>query len=121
MKTSKAEFGNDVTVDLSKVAAVPIDFDFQLHSFNNGNFRILLNPKLVVPQVGPQLRVRPLPYLNLVDLGGEVADMDLSARMSWYDSRFTEFKPRFGNKIYTEMDKIWHPNLFISNQILDAK
>ena len=59
--------------------------------------------------------------LNLVDLGGEVADMDLSARMSWYDSRFTEFKPRFGNKIYTEMDKIWHPNLFISNQILDAK
>ena len=70
----------------------------------------------------PHPRVRPLSFLyKLVDLGGEVADMDLSARMSWYDSRFTEFKPRFGNKIYTEMDKIWHPNLFISNQILDAK
>ena len=41
MKTVIAEFGNDVTVDLSKVAAVPIDFDFQLHSFNNGNFRVL--------------------------------------------------------------------------------
>ena len=47
--------------------------------------------------------------------------MDLSARMSWYDSRFTEFEPRFGDKIYVEMDKIWNPNLFISNQILDAK
>merc|ERR1712113_133083 len=85
-----AELGNGANIDVETVAPVPIDFDFQLHSFNN------------------------------VDLGGEVADMDLSARLSWYDSRFTDFKPGFGNKIYIEMDKIWHPNLFISNQILDA-
>ena len=49
LKTSKAEFGNDVTVDLSKVAAVPIDFDFQLHSFNNGNFRIQLHSAICTP------------------------------------------------------------------------
>ena len=36
LKTVKAGLGNDVNTDIEKAKAIPIDFDFQLHSFNNG-------------------------------------------------------------------------------------
>jgi len=58
--------------------------------------------------------------VNGIELGDEVTDIDLVVSTTWYDSRFKDIKPRFGNKVIISSKQIWTPDIYIANQVLDA-
>ena len=59
--------------------------------------------------------------LILVDLSGEVADIDFVISTSWYDSRLKNIeKVHYNNIVSVDPKNIWTPDIFIGNQVLDA-